>query len=646
METETIPYLLAGPMVRRVEAQHVCVWVATKEPSTLRLQLRQQGKLLETQVIDTPIIQLGEGAHCWVYLLRVKPADPELSFPLDQIIHYEIHQTDQQKNLDLSDVCFQHERAPSFIISSQLRVIAYGSCRKPHGRSKSDSDDIQILQKSDSLALLGDQLEADLHDIEQRPSILCLLGDQIYADDVLQVLMGLLQDNIKKLFTYEIDLNGQKQFHTLSKARRLELQNSASLSSTSGHQHLLSFAEYSAMYLFVFGNRSELSLKHLVDTNPSEKQQSLNDFIASLPQIRKLLANIASYMIFDDHDVSDDWNITRLWHDKVQGNAKGRRIVSNALAAYWVFQGWGNDPDRFSQRFIKEVSGHLQAPEDKQKAQLFDSSLWKMHRWHYSIPSNPPILVLDTRTQRDFGGYNNPPQLLNYAATEKLQADILRLQHKNAIKTAPLIISATPVMGHTTIERTKKFIYRIGLIFGKRFSNSLDLESWFANKQGAARLLDILSKMKLPNNEVVFLSGDVHYSFVHKAHYYTSDSSEVLNCYQLTSSALRNAPKQRCCVSRLSKFILNSNRHTTHKKPKQPENLPWWAQALLWRLFQRSYWTVDIETIDGIDKHNKRIGRTTRSNIAILYLLDGKIQKQVLLSGDQRRDSVHYDFKA
>jgi phosphodiesterase/alkaline phosphatase D-like protein len=269
-----------------------------------------------------------------------------------------------------------------------------------------------------------------------------------------------------------------------------------------------------------------------------------------------------------------------------------------------------------------------------------------MHRWHYSIPSNPPILVLDTRTQRDFGGYNDSPQLLNYAATEKLQADILRLQHKNAIKTAPLIISATPVMGHVTIELIKKSIYRIGLIFGKRFANSLDLESWFANKQGAARLLDILSKMKLPNNEVVFLSGDVHYSFVHKARYHTSDSSEILNCYQLTSSALRNAPKQRCCVSRLSKRILNGNQHTTHKKPKQPENLPWWERKLLWLLFKRSSWIVDIETIDGTDQHNKRIGRTTRSNIAILYLSEGKIQKQILLSGDQRKDNVYYDFTA
>jgi phosphodiesterase/alkaline phosphatase D-like protein len=220
------------------------------------------------------------------------------------------------------------------------------------------------------------------------------------------------------------------------------------------------------------------------------------------------------------------------------------------------------------------------------------------------------------------------------------------LQHKNAIKTAPLIISATPVMGHVTIEFIKKSIYRIGLIFGKRFANSLDLESWFANKQGAARLLDILSKMKLPNNEVVFLSGDVHYSFVHKARYHTSDSSEILNCYQLTSSALRNAPKQRGCISRLSKRILNDNQHTTYKRPKQPENLPWWEQKLLWLLFKRSSWTVDIETLNGTDQHNKRIGRTTRSNIAILYLSEGKIQKQILLSGDQRKDNVYYDFTA
>jgi hypothetical protein len=54
----------------------------------------------------------------------------------------------------------------------------------------------------------------------------------------------------------------------------------------------------------------------------------------ALPAVRRVLANIPTYMIFDDHDVTDDWNITREWRDRVSGSPGGRRMVASALAAY------------------------------------------------------------------------------------------------------------------------------------------------------------------------------------------------------------------------------------------------------------------------------------------------------------------------
>jgi hypothetical protein len=49
-------------------------------------------------------------------------------------------------------------------------------------------------------------------------------------------------------------------------------------------------------------------------------------------------------MMFDDHDVTDDWNFSLNWASDVQGSDVGARIVGNALYAFWLFQGWGNDP--------------------------------------------------------------------------------------------------------------------------------------------------------------------------------------------------------------------------------------------------------------------------------------------------------------
>ena len=43
--------------------------------------------------------------------------------------------------------------------------------------------------------------------------------------------------------------------------------------------------------------------------------ETLTTFFDGLPKVRRALANVATYMVFDDHDVTDDWNIGRAWRD-------------------------------------------------------------------------------------------------------------------------------------------------------------------------------------------------------------------------------------------------------------------------------------------------------------------------------------------
>ncbi len=64
---------------------------------------------------------------------------------------------------------------------------------------------------------------------------------------------------------------------------------------------------------------------------------ALKSFWQSLHQVRRAIANIATYTIFDDHDVSDDWNLNQSWCLGVFGSTLGRRVVSNALLAYIVY---------------------------------------------------------------------------------------------------------------------------------------------------------------------------------------------------------------------------------------------------------------------------------------------------------------------
>ena len=59
------------------------------------------------------------------------------------------------------------------------------------------------------------------------------------------------------------------------------------------------------------------------------------------------MANIPTYMIFDDHDFTDDWNLNPMWYDRVYHTSLGVTAARNALVSYALFQDWGNDPLKY-----------------------------------------------------------------------------------------------------------------------------------------------------------------------------------------------------------------------------------------------------------------------------------------------------------
>ena len=66
-----------------------------------------------------------------------------------------------------------------------------------------------------------------------------------------------------------------------------------------------------------------------------------------MPRVARALANVPTYMIFDDHEITDDWYLSDRWRERVITAPFGRAILRNGLLAYTVFQAWGNDPQKF-----------------------------------------------------------------------------------------------------------------------------------------------------------------------------------------------------------------------------------------------------------------------------------------------------------
>ncbi|MGY1823685.1 alkaline phosphatase D family protein [Geodermatophilus sp. SYSU D00079] len=60
------------------------------------------------------------------------------------------------------------------------------------------------------------------------------------------------------------------------------------------------------------------------------------------PQVRWLLSTIPSSMIFDDHEMIDDWNTSAAWRRTVTGQEWWEHRISGGLVSYWVYQHLGN----------------------------------------------------------------------------------------------------------------------------------------------------------------------------------------------------------------------------------------------------------------------------------------------------------------
>jgi hypothetical protein len=474
--------------------------------------------------------------------------------------------------------------------------VLHGSCRKPHG------DD-----ENDCLAV-GDSLLATNHnEVGKRPDLLLLTGDQIYADDVEATLLDVLREQAKTLMgrsetlPYYEKRNDSKE-HILFLdgiklgGRAAELKKCHSgFSSTEANNHLMSFGEFAAMYIYVFGNAKkwakpktwdEIKDKHaqlsgkdkgLEDIEANIKATNIFSAPESLLKVRRLLANIPTYMIFDDHDVTDDWNITGNWYDKVRSSPMGNRIVANALAAYWAFQGWGNDPDNFDSDMIEAITNHLnQTGPNPVVDGHYDLMTWKHRGWGFSIATDPPIIAMDSRTQRESEVAAYPPRLMDRYALDWLRVEWSKLKtckkncHDNANSitpdTWPILVATTPVFGFSPLEHFVRLVlWAIGYVESTRFVkplekffdkegcvtslviNALDAEAWTVNLDGFTAFLDtVLHKMGI--KQCVFLSGDVHYAFSINGSYSSGTSlfgaKQTLQCYQLTSSSLRNEPSK------------------------------------------------------------------------------------------------------
>lgn len=494
---------------------------------------------------------------------------------------------------------YLQDQLPSFLSMPEGAAglkFAHASCRKTTGYGP------------DALAWLDDHIKDTLTRADQRPRHLFLTGDQIYADEVATVLLPMLNELGTELRganpeTIPVDGVGSAPTKvlwntTFPPMRRMRLLRSiAGFTSSSADNHLLTFGEFAAMYLCCFSPRVWQPLKTdeqcfveksapdaadrpLADhwsqwetvhgdfakwkteklPELANERKALEQFRAAVPQVARALANVATFMIFDDHEVTDDWNLNRSWRFRVTKTALGKAVMRNALVAYGVFQGWGNDPKAFAsdgnKDFLPKAVAHLADPSadttdlDKQLG-LHDISAAPSVRWDYTVPGPAHLVrVLDTRTRRKFAGSVYPPELLGDALDQQLPAGPLADGRELLVVVSPVPVLdpvligrlAQPVgaaivdIANLIPDSDEDRVEKVRTITGSEY---FDLEGWGANEDALEKFLARLATY----SSVVLLSGDVHSSTTLTADYWGKEGDKAKSrIVQLTSSSSRNPP--------------------------------------------------------------------------------------------------------
>jgi hypothetical protein len=75
------------------------------------------------------------------------------------------------------------------------------------------------------------------------------------------------------------------------------------------------------------------------------------------PVIRWFLSTVSSAMLFDDHDVHDDWNISHAWVQRMRSKPWWDERIIGAFMSYWLYQHLGNlSPRQLEEdRVLREV---------------------------------------------------------------------------------------------------------------------------------------------------------------------------------------------------------------------------------------------------------------------------------------------------
>ncbi len=229
----------------------------------------------------------------------------------------------------------------------------------------------------------------------------------------------------------------------------------------------------------------------------------------SPPEVRWLLSTVPTVMVFDDHEIMDDWNSSASWLADQQSDPAWEQHLQAGLQSYLLFQHLGN----------------LTPAELKNQS-------WDVlpQRWGFTLDIGATRLVmLDCRGSRVLQGKRRmfpQDEWDRLARDTQYESDHLLIACSLPWLLAPVIDFGEHVMEQLSVKHGGAM---------EKLRRKYDLEHWSAVCDSFTELGDIITAAKTPAS-VSVLGGDVHHSYVVQALLPARP-----NVHQVTCSPLNNS---------------------------------------------------------------------------------------------------------
>jgi len=272
------------------------------------------------------------------------------------------------------------------------------------------------------------------------------------------------------------------------------------------------------------------------------------------PLVRWVLSTLPTAMIFDDHDVHDDWNTSAAWRRSMQQQAWWPARIEGGLMAYWLYQHLGNlTPADLRTDEVWAALKQVDDGEDLLRAHArradAEADGGKGVRWSYRRDyGDTRLLVLDSRGGRvlDTG---------DRSMVDAAEWDWLVEQTRDCASHL-LIASSLPVLLPPAIHGLESWNEAVcdgawgkrWRVWGEKLRQGADLEHWAAFRRSWESLLGLVAEVGSGQRgpapaTITFLGGDVHFSYLAQADF-GPGSGVTSAVHQAVCSPVRN-PVQR-----------------------------------------------------------------------------------------------------